>query len=139
MGYTKVDIKSLIPALGVKMAGAIDFEKAWRQAYKKTDYSLTEPLLHKKYLSFNHRMGMEVHYHSEKSLIDRVYSLITMGPWKLLYKNDDVYVFIVFSKHNDNPTRYITTMVTGHLEDERLTRHEIVREVLDYDPSEGQD
>ena len=63
MGYTNVDIKSLIPALGVKMAGAIDFEKAWRQAYKKTDYSLIKPLLHKKkYLSFDHRMGMDVDY-----------------------------------------------------------------------------
>lgn len=29
------------------MAKAIDFEKAWRQAYKKTDYSLIEPLLQK--------------------------------------------------------------------------------------------
>jgi hypothetical protein len=84
-------------------------------------------------------MGMEVDYQTEKSLIDTVSPLITMGPWKLLYENDDVYVFVVFSKHNDNPTRYITTMVTGHLEDGRLTRHEIVREVLDYDPSEGQD
>jgi len=121
------------------MAKAIDFEKAWRQAYKKTDYSLIEPLLHKKYLSFDHRMGMEVDYQTEKSLIDTVSPLITMGPWKLLYENDDVYVFVVFSKHNDNPTRHITTMVTGHLEDGRLTRHEIVREVLDYDPSEGQD
>ena len=84
-------------------------------------------------------MGMEGNYQTEKSPTDTVSLFITMGPWKLLYENDDVYVFIVFSKHNDNPTRFITTMVTGHLEDERLTRHEIVREVLDYDPSEGQD
>ena len=62
------------------MAKAIDFEKAWRQAYKKTDYSLIEPLLHKKYLSFDHRMGMEVDYQTEKSLIDRVSHRITMGP-----------------------------------------------------------
>ena len=84
-------------------------------------------------------MGMEVDYQTEKSLIDTVSPLITMGPWKLLYENDYVYVFIDFSKHNDSPTRCITTMVTGHLEDGRLTRRKIVREVLGYDPGEGQD
>lgn len=82
-----------------------------------------EPLIHKKYLSVDHRMGMEGDYQTEKSLIDTVSPLITMSPWKLLYENDDVYVFIVVSKHNDNPTQYISTMVTGHLEDGRLTRH----------------
>ena len=51
-------------------------------------------------------MGMKGDYQTEKSLIDRVSPLITMGPWKLLYENDDVYVFIVFSKHTDNPTRH---------------------------------
>ena len=77
------------------MAKAIDFEKAWRQASKKTDYSLIEPLLNKEYLSFDHGMEMEVYYQTEKSLIDTVSPFITMGPWKLLYENDDVYVFMV--------------------------------------------
>ena len=78
-------------------------------------------------------------YQTEKSLINMVAPNITLGPWKLLYENDDVYVFLVFSKHNEDPTSCITAMVIGHLEDGRLTCHEIVREDLDYDPSEGQD
>ena len=42
---------------------------AWEKAYMRGDYSLIEQLLHPDYLCFDHRMGMEVDFEAEKSLV----------------------------------------------------------------------
>ena len=81
-------------------------------------------------------MGMEVDYQSKKSLIDTVSPHITMDPWKLPDENDEVSVITVFSKYYESQPRYIATMATAKLIGCKLYRHEIVREVLEYDPAE---
>ena len=121
------------------MTKAADFGKAWRLAYMKTDYSLIEPMLHPDYRCFDHRMGMELDFEAEKSLVETISAFVIIGPWKILYENDEAYVATVYSKYKENQPRYIVTMVTGHFKDGKLFRFELVREVLDYDPSEGQD
>ena len=42
---------------------------AWEKAYMRGDYSSIEELLHPDYLCFDHRMGMEVDFEAEKSLV----------------------------------------------------------------------
>ncbi|MGA0405783.1 MAG: hypothetical protein ACO3O4_11555, partial [bacterium] len=74
------------------MTKAEEFEKAWRLAYTKKDYSLIKPLLHPQYRMLDHRMGMVMDFETEKSLIETLSPFLTMGPWKILYENDDVYV-----------------------------------------------
>ncbi len=61
------------------MARAAEFEKAWRLAYTKTDYSLIESLLHRDYQMYDHRMGMKVDFETEKSLIETLSPFLTMG------------------------------------------------------------
>ena len=46
------------------------------------------------------------------------------------------YVITVFSRYYESQPRYIATMATAKLMGSKLYRHEIVREVLDYDPAE---
>ena len=46
------------------------------------------------------------------------------------------YVITVFSRYYESQPRYIATMATVKLMGSKLYRHEIVREVLDYDPAE---
>jgi hypothetical protein len=121
------------------MTKAEEFARAWRLAYTKSGYSLIEPILHKDYRCFDHRMGMEVDYQTEKALMDTVAPLLSVGLWKILYENDDFHVDKVYSRHKDIPPRYNVTMGTVHLVDGKLFRHELIREALDYDPSEGQD
>ena len=61
------------------MARAAKFEKAWRLAYTKTDYSLIESLLHRDYQMYDHRMGMKVDFETEKSLIETPVSFSNHG------------------------------------------------------------
>ena len=68
--------------------------------------------------------------------METISPFLTLGPWKLLYENDEIYVITVFSRYYESKPRYIATMATAKLIDSKLYRHEIVREVLDYDPAE---
>ena len=72
------------------MARAEEFEKAWRLAYTKTDYSLLESFLYPDYEMYVHRIGMKVDFETEKSLIETLSPFLTMGPWKILYENEVV-------------------------------------------------
>ena len=121
------------------MARAAEFEKAWRLAYTKTDYSLIESLLHRDYQMYDHRMGMKVDFETEKSLIETLSPFLTMGPWKTLYENEEVYASRLFTKYKEKEPRYLAIMATANLQNGKLIYAEIVREVLDFDPSEGQD
>mgnify|MGYP000054349277 CR=1 FL=1 len=121
------------------MTKAADFEKAWRLAYMKTDYSLIEPMIRPDYRCFDYRMGMEVDFEAEKSLMETISPFLTVGPWETLYENDEVYVASVFSKYNESQPRFIATMATAKLIESKIYRHEIIREVLDYDPAETRD
>jgi len=121
------------------MARAAEFEKAWRLAYTKTDYSLIESLLHLDYQMYDHRMGMKVDFETEKSLIETLSPFLTMGPWKILYENEEVYASRLFTKYKEKEPRYLAIMATANLQNGKLIYAEIVREVLDFDPSECQD
>ena len=63
------------------MARAAEFEKAWRLACTKTDYSLREAFLYPDYQMYDHRMGIMVDFETEKSLIGTLSPFLTMGPW----------------------------------------------------------
>ena len=121
------------------MSRVEDFGIAWRLAYMREDYSLIEPLIHPDYRCLDHRMGMELDFEAEKSLIATVSPFLILTPPKILYENDDVTVGLVFSKYNETQPRYMASMITGHYKNGKLIHNEIVREVLDYDPSEGKD
>ena len=45
---------------------------AWEKEYMRGDYSLIEQHFHPDYLCFDHRMGMEVDFEAEKSLVKTV-------------------------------------------------------------------
>ena len=102
------------------MTKAADFEKAWRLGYLKKDYSLIEPMLHPDYRCFDYRMGMEVDFEAEKSLMETISPFLTLGPWKLLYENNEVYVISVFSKYYESQPRFIATMATAKLIERKI-------------------
>ena len=83
------------------MARALEFEKAWRLAYTKTDYSLLESFLYPDYQMQDHRMGMKVDFETEKSLIGTLSPFLTMRPWKIPYENEDVDAARQFSKYKE--------------------------------------
>ena len=139
MGYAISEIKSRITAQGNRMTKGEELAVAWRRGYMRKDYSLIEPLLHQEYLCTDYRMGLDANFESEKALMETISPFLILGAWKIIYENDDVYVLRVFAKYNETHPRYIATMVTGVFRDGKIFRHEVVREILDYDPSEGQD
>jgi len=113
--------------------------EAWPRAYAKKDYSLIEPLLHPDYLCHDYRMGIELNFESEKVLIETLSDFFAMCHRKILYENENILVISWFSKHNEVPPRYVATMTTDTIKDKKLFYRHIIREFLDYDPSEGQD
>ena len=121
------------------MARAAKFEKAWRLAYTKTDYSLLKSLLHTDYQMYDHRMGIKVDFETEKSLIGTLSPFLTLGPREILYENEDVYAAMQFSKYIEKYPRYLAKIGTANLQNGKLIYAKIVREVLDFAPSEGQD
>jgi len=93
-------------------------------------------MLHPDYRCFDYRMGIGIDFEAEKSLMETISPFLTLGPWKLLYENDEVYVITMFSKYHESQPRYIAFMARAKLIGSKIYRHEIVREVLDYDPAE---
>ena len=113
--------------------------KAWPRAYAKKDYSLIEPLLHPEYLCHDYRMGIELNFESEKVLIETLSDFFAIGHRKILYENENVLVISWFSKHKEVPPRFVATMTTDTIKEGKIFYRHIIREFLDYDPSEGQD
>ncbi len=89
------------------MATAADFEKAWRLGYLNKDYSLIKTMLPPDYRCFDYRIGLEIDFEAEKSLMETISPFLTLGPWKLLYENDEIYVITVFSRYYESQPRYM--------------------------------
>ena len=96
-------------------------------------------MLHPDYRCFDYRMGMEIDFEAEKSFMETISPFLTLGPQKLLHENDEFYVIMLFSKYYESQPRCIATMVTAKPIGSQIYRHKIVREVLDYDPTETHD
>ena len=112
-------------------------DAAWRLGFQG-DYSLIEKIICPEYLCLDHRMGLEANFESEKVLVKTMSSIVTPGPCKILYENEEIVVTRWFSKYNETELRYIAVMSTFHFREGKIFRQEVVRELLDYDPSEGQ-
>ena len=113
-------------------------ETAWRLGFRG-DYSLIEEMIRPEYLCLDHRMELEANFESEKVLMKTMSSMVASGPCKILYENEEIVVTRWFSKFNETDLRYIAVMSTFHVREGKILRQEVVRELLDYDPSEGQD
>ena len=83
-------------------------------------------------------MGLEANFESEKVLMKTMSSVVTPRPCKVLYENEEIVVTRWFSKYNETELRYIAVMSAFHFREGKIFRQEVVRELLDYDPSEGQ-
>ena len=57
---------------------------AWEKAYMRGNYSSIEELLHPDYLCFDHRMGMEVDFEAEKSLVKQSPNFYSITPQNFL-------------------------------------------------------
>ena len=71
-------------------------DTAWRLGFQG-DYSLIEKIICPEYLCLDHRMGLEANFESEKVLVKTMSSIVTPGPCKILYENEEIVVTRWFS------------------------------------------
>ena len=111
------------------------FDKAWRRAIQKGDFALYDEIVHPDYESVNH--GVKLDKNSSKRVLLKRKGKVIMGPYEVLYENDEFLCIQRFSRVNKYV--YISMLSGVHYKFGKVIGQQTMREQLDYDPSEGQD
>ena len=117
------------------MTKADTFDKATRLAMKG-DLKLYDEIVHSDYESMNQRVP--VNKEMSKSILSGIGNLITVGPMLRIYENEEFVCIHRFSRIANKDVFYeVLTAIT--YENGKVITQQMVRQELDYDPSEGQD
>ena len=117
------------------MTKAETFDKATRLAMKG-DLKLYDEIVHSDYESMNQRVP--VNKEMSKSILSGIGNLITVGPMLRIYENEEFVCIHRFSRIANKDVFYeVLTVIT--YENRKVITQQMVRQELDYDPSEGQD
>ena len=117
------------------MTKAETFDKATRLAMKG-DLKLYDEIVHSDYESMNQRVP--VNKEMSKSILSGIGNLITVGPMKRIYENEE-FVCIHRYSRVANTEIFNSVMTAITYKNGKVVNQQTVREELDYDPSEGQD
>ncbi|MDG2199074.1 MAG: hypothetical protein P8O70_19750 [SAR324 cluster bacterium] len=74
------------------------FDRAWRQAIQKDDFSLYDELVHPDYESVNH--GVKLDKNMSKRVLLKRKGKVIMGPYQVLYENHEFLCIQRFSRVN---------------------------------------
>ena len=117
------------------MTKADTFDKATRLAMKG-DLKLYDEIVHSDYESMNQRVP--VNKEMSKSILSSIGNLIIVGPMLRIYENEEFVCIHRFSRIANKDVFYeVLTAIT--YENGKVITQQMVRQELDYDPSEGQD
>ena len=117
------------------MTKAEAFDKATKLAMKG-DLALYDEILHPDYESMNQRV--RINREMSKSILSENGSLFTVGPMQKIYENEEFVCIHRFSRIANQDVFYeVLTAIT--YENGKVITQQMVRQELDYDPSEGQD
>ena len=102
----------------------------------KGDLKLYDEIVHSDYESMNQRVP--VNKEMSKSILSGIGNLITVGPIKRIYENEE-FVCIHRYSRVANTEIFNSVMTAITYKNGIVVNQQTVREELDYDPSEGQD
>ena len=122
-------------------AGA--YEKAWRLGFKR-DFSLADEIYHPDYKTYDYRTGIEANIEDDKVIVSSRNQTTTIGPFKTIFENENfVCIECFIRRHYDelcesNPD-YMARMTAIHYKNNKIIEQKTNAQLLDFDPSEGQD
>ena len=111
------------------------FDKAWRRAIQQGDFALYDEIVHPDYESVNY--GVKFDGNSSKRVLLKRKGKVIMGPYEVLYENDEFLCIQRFSRLNKHV--YIAMLSDVHYKFGKVIGQQTMSEQLDYDTSEGQD
>ena len=139
VGFTIAEITSSIPVQGTEMEKVEAYNKAWRLGAKSNDFSLVDKIYHPDYLATDPTTGITVNLEDEKLVLSTYSEDYILGLFRIVYESDDflcVHRYDLANKRS-NPIYYAIVFMLKYKDGLILTQ-ESVRELLDQDPSEGQ-
>ena len=121
-------------------AGA--YEKAWRLGFKR-DFSLVDKIYHPDCKHFDHRVGLEVNLDMQSALMT-AYENTTFGPFRVIYENENFVCIECFVRRHydelcESNLDYMARMTAIHYKNNKIIEQKTNAQLLDFDPSEGQD
>ena len=116
-----------------------EFEKAWRLAFKEKDFSLFDEIYHPDYLATDPTTGITVNLEDEKLVLSTYSEDYILGLFRIVFESDDFLCLHGYDLANkrSNPIYYAIVFMIKY-KDGLIITQESVRELLDQDPSEGQ-
>ena len=114
------------------------FDKAWRLAFRKDDFSLFDEVYHPDFKGIAPVTEVEVNIDGFKEVVRTIKDFIIFTPAETLVESDD---FLKVHRYNWLKEAEVFSSVTISLtyKDGKIVSQGYSFEELDYDPSEGQD
>ena len=116
------------------------YNKAWRLGVESNDFSLVDEIYHPDYSAPDPTTGITVNLEDEKLVLSTYSEDYILGLFRVVYESDDFLCMHRYVKGNksSDPIYYAIVFMNKYKDGLILTQ-ESVRELLDQDPSEGQD
>ena len=120
------------------MTKAEQFDKAWRLAFKENDFSLVDEIYHPDYSAPDPVTGIIVNLEDDKVIVSTVRETYVIGLFRPIFESDEfVCLHRFFGSRGEEVFSSTISAIT--YKDGKILKQETVSELLDYDPSEGQD
>ena len=117
------------------MTKADAFVRAWKLA-QKGDFSFFDEIVHTDYESEN--QGVSINKELSKGVISGIGNLITIGPHRTIYEDNNFLCFVRYSKVREDEL-FGELISAVHCKDGKIIKNEKIREEIASDPSEGED
>ena len=120
------------------MTKADAFEKAWWLGLKG-DFSLVDEIYHREYKSYDLRVGIKLNLNDDKVLVSTLSDTVVFGRYRTIFEeNDFLCIHRYFLWKEANTVSYGASVVAITYKEEKIITQESIREIIDCDPSEGQ-
>ena len=115
------------------------FYKANKLAMKTGDFSLLDEIHHPEYYFYGSRPGLTNNYDYWKVMLQSFTGIY--GPNHIVYENDDFICLQMLNRQNlgNEILEYYLVMTGITFQDGKVIKQSHTFEILDSDPSEGQD
>ena len=123
------------------MTKAEIYEKAWKIALNRKDFSLLDTIYHQDYKAWDERFGVEMNLEADKAWLSTTSLSLEYGRTKVLFENDDFLCLQQYTKvkMEGGIIDWQVSISAINYKSGKIITQKTVIEKLDYDPSENKD
>ena len=123
------------------MTKAEIYEKAWKIALNRKDFSLLDTIYHQDYRALDERFGVEMNLEADKAWLSTTSLSLEYGRSKILFENDNFLCLQQYTKvkmEGGIIDWQVSSSAITYKSGKIITQKTVI-EKLDYDPSENKD